>query len=65
MTFGKSLSPNDTEITMALGQAGRESNPPGRENVMDAFDSFAIFVDVGSHFGAHLIFKGVPKSTVF
>ena len=65
MTFKKPLRPSGTIVIDVSGKTGRETNPPSAENVMELFDNLANIVDFGSHFGAHWILKGVPKSIYF
>ena len=65
MAFQKQLGPDGTIIRMVSGKAGRETNPPHPQTFMQLFDNFEKIVDFGSHFGAHSVFKGVPKSTCF
>ena len=50
---------------MVSRKVGRETHPPHPEIFMQLFDNLENIIDAGSHFGAHWILKGVPKSTVF
>ena len=42
-----------------------QTNPLHPEKIMHFFDNLINNVDFWSHFGAHWILKGVPKSTIF
>ena len=62
MTFKKLLGPSGTVIIMLFRKTGRETNSPPAETFMELFNVFAKIVDFGSHFGADLILKEVPKT---